>query len=307
MSTEPAATMSPAAQTSAPNSRGRLFVIQTGLVTTAIALGIVYWLSHHTEFDPMGFYVKLIIPLGAIGIGALAGSGYGIASAWSGAKIGRGLLLTVCALLVVAYFVAKYIEFRDLVTQYPQIAGWSFFDYYHFDTVNMTFTSTRSGSTPGDPLGMWGYAFRLLEIGGFVLGGLIVPGIMKSRPYCDACQRYQTTKELGLLPITPVNAVAAQTPEAAAEEASARYERLRGFAEAGDVDAFRAEIAPFASDQKAIGKQPTRTRLRLIYCKGCSTGRLEGALLSGKGENVKVDLLPGANVTAAFINGMGYA
>ena len=94
----------------------------------------------------MGFYVKLIIPLGAIGVGALAGSGYGIASAWTGAKIGRGLLLTVCLLLVAAYFVAKYIEFRDLVTQYPQIAGWSFFDYYHFGTTNMTFTSTRAGA-----------------------------------------------------------------------------------------------------------------------------------------------------------------
>jgi hypothetical protein len=286
-----------------------MFVIQTGLITTTVALGIVYWLSHHTEFDPMGFYVKLIIPLGAIGVGALAGSGYGIASAWTGAKIGRGLLLTVCALLVAAYFVAKYIEFRDLVTQYPQIAAWSFFDYYHFDTVNMTFTSTRSGSHAGDPLGLWGYAFRLLEIGGFLLGGLIVPGIMKARPYCDACQRYRTTKELGLLPIANLNAVdprAPATPEAA-DAAAALYEKLRKIAEAGDAAAFKAELDPFAAMQKQIGKQPTRTRLRLIYCKGCSSGVLEGAILSGKGEHVKVELLPSAKVSHQFISGMGYA
>ncbi len=288
----------------APSGRGRLFVVQTGLATTALALYGVYYLSHHAEFNPMGFYVKFIIPLGAIGVGLIAGLGYGIASAWTGAKIGRGLLLTVCALLITAYFAAQYIEYRELVSQYEGLEEQlSFVRYFHLATIEMTFT--RRGEE-GDALGYVGYFFRLLEIGGFVGGGLIAPLVMKSKPYCDGCQRYQTTKDLGVLPVTPAAGDdPAKTPEVAADEAAARYERLRAFAEVGDAIAFRGELAPFAGDQKAIGKHPTRTRLRLIYCKGCSTGKLEGAVLTGKGENVRVDLLPGATVSAAFVNGMG--
>jgi hypothetical protein len=307
MTTDPSAVPSMTMLTPAPRSRGGLFVIQTGLITTAVALAIVYWLSHKTEFNPMGFYVKFIIPLGAIAVGALAGSGYGMASSWTGAKIGRGLLWMVTTLLVIAYFVAQYVEFLDLPAEIrSQI--W-FIDYYHFTTTDMTFTSTRSGSQPGEPLGLWGYCFRLLEIGGFVLGGLIAPLVMKAKPYCDACQRYQTTKELGLLPIAPLNAPKTKEPpsEEAVNEATARYDRLRGYAEAGDAPAFRAEVATFANDQKAIGKQQTRTRLRLIYCRGCSSGKFEGAVLTGTGENVKEEPLPSATVSAAFINGMGFA
>ena len=308
MTTDPFA-LAPATTTPpATAGKGRLFVIQTGLVTTAIALAIVYWLSHKTEFNPMGFYVKLILPLGAIAVGALAGLGYGLASRWTGAKIGRGLLITVCALLVAAYFVAQYIEFRDLDLMYEDTGERvAFIDYFHIVTINMTFTSSRSGSAPGEPLGLWGYAFRALEIGGFVLGGLIAPLVMMSKPYCEPCQRYQTTKELGVVPTTPANAAtdATTSPEAVAEEAAAWHERLRSMAEAGDAAGFRAAIAPYAGEQKSINKMPTRTRLRLIYCKGCASGKLEGAVLSGQGENVQVDLLPDAKVSSAFINGMG--
>jgi hypothetical protein len=309
MTMDPSAVPSMTMLAAPPRSKGGLFVIQTGLITTAIALAIVYWLSHKTEFNPMGFYVKFIIPLGAIAVGALAGSGYGLASSWTGAKIGRGLLWMVTALLIIAYFVAQYIEYRDLHLTYEDTGEpvW-FIDYFHFTTTSMTFTSTRSGAQPGEPLGMWGYCFRLLEIGGFVLGGLIAPLVMMAKPYCDACQRYQTTKELGLLPIVPLTAdkKAAPTEENVAE-ATARYDRLRAHAEAGDAAAFRAEVATFANDQKAIGKQQTRTRLRLIYCKGCSNGKFEGAVLTGTGENVKEEPLPSANVSAAFISGMGFA
>src|SRR5688572_5840866 len=173
MHTDPAATIPQSLAPPTTGGRGRVFVIQTGLITTAIALGLVYWLSHATEFNPMGFYVKFIIPLGAIAVGALAGAGYGLASSWTGAKIGRGLLLTVMALLIAAYFTAQYIEFREMDLVYEDTGQpVSFIDYFHATTVNMTFTSTRSGAQEGEPLGMWGYAFRLLEIGGFVLGGL---------------------------------------------------------------------------------------------------------------------------------------
>lgn len=170
----------------------------------------------------------------------------------------------------------------------------------------MTFRDSQPGAEPGEPLGMAAYFVRLLEIGGLVLGGMVVPLVMMRRPYCEACQRYQTTSYLGLIPIEPIRpAGGAVDPDLAAKESSARRERFRRFAEAGDVDAFLNELEPFLSEHRAIAAMRRRTRLQLNYCRSCLSGRLEIALLVDKGDNVEVELLPGANVGPAFVTGMG--
>lgn len=113
MPLDPNAVASDTAIAPATSIRGQLFVLQTGLATTALALGGVYWLSHYADTDPMGWYGGRIIPAGAICVGTVAGSGYGAASWWTGVKIGRGLLYAVCALLIVAYFVAQFINTKN--------------------------------------------------------------------------------------------------------------------------------------------------------------------------------------------------
>src|SRR5690606_3808450 len=91
------------------NRKGQLFVLQTGLITSALALLGVWWLSWYEEINPMGWYVNFILPAGAVLVGLVAASGYGIAAWLSGLKIGRGLLAAMAGLLILAYFGALYL------------------------------------------------------------------------------------------------------------------------------------------------------------------------------------------------------
>src|SRR3954467_8419799 len=76
-----------------------LIVLLGGFITSALTLAGIYWLNRKSpDFHPMGFYANYVIPAGAILVGLVAGSGYGIASWLTGARIGRGLLWTVVAM-----------------------------------------------------------------------------------------------------------------------------------------------------------------------------------------------------------------
>src|SRR5678815_2792706 len=80
------------------------FVLQCGIVTSVLALAGVYWLGRNTtDFHIMGWYANYVIPAGALIVGLVAGSGYGIASWFSGVRISRGLLWTVLLLQTGAY------------------------------------------------------------------------------------------------------------------------------------------------------------------------------------------------------------
>jgi hypothetical protein len=55
-------------------------VILAGLLTTALALLGVYVLDAKGDFNIMGWHLNYVIPGGAIIVGLVASSGYGVAS-----------------------------------------------------------------------------------------------------------------------------------------------------------------------------------------------------------------------------------
>ena len=295
-----------------PIGRGRLFVLQTGLVTTALTLVAVYLLSRWDEdVNVMGWYFWWIVPAGALLVGLAAGSGYGLASRWMGVKIGHRLVLTILALPIGAYAAAQYIEFRSMHLVYEDTLEPVGF-WYYFHAATMAWSWQERGGVAGEPFGMWGYLFRLLEVTGFVAGGLVAPLLAMAQPYCDACQRYKKTKELGLLPasVAPresdekdddARATYAAEQRVALDAGTALYDRLGELAAAGDIAGFRTAFETFQDDedQRAIAALPIRIKLQLAYCPTCYHATLEGSLVAGHGENAKVELLPTAPVAPA--------
>ena len=89
----------PPAPRGAREERSHSLVLLSGLISTALALLAVYILDTKTEdFHVMGWYANYVIPIGAILVGVVASSGYGLASWLSGVKITRSLLWTVLVL-----------------------------------------------------------------------------------------------------------------------------------------------------------------------------------------------------------------
>jgi hypothetical protein len=175
-------------------------VLLCGLASTAAALVGIYVLDRVApDFNIMGWYADYVLPIGALLVGIVASSGYGIASWVSGLKITKKMLWIILALQSIAYFAAQYIEFEHLnLAHRSDNSPVGFFEYYDFGA--RSFAWQKHDGTPGEPLGVFGYFFRALEMIGFAAGGLIVPVAMRGKPYCDGCQRYMRTRQLAYFP-----------------------------------------------------------------------------------------------------------
>jgi hypothetical protein len=88
-------------------------VLMAGGASTILALVAVYLLEQ-VGFNAMGQYADFVLPIGAIGVGLVASSGFALASWRSGTRLSGALLIAVLAMLVCAYFLPRYLEFRLL-------------------------------------------------------------------------------------------------------------------------------------------------------------------------------------------------
>src|SRR3954454_6120519 len=93
-------------------TRARWSIIQTGLITTGLALFGVYVLANRiNDVQVMNLYIFTWIAAGAWIVGTVAGSGYAVASWWNGMRVRGWLLLMVIAIQLLAYFCAHYVQF----------------------------------------------------------------------------------------------------------------------------------------------------------------------------------------------------
>ncbi|HSN91761.1 MAG TPA: hypothetical protein VLS93_11085 [Anaeromyxobacteraceae bacterium] len=275
-------------------------VLAGGLATTALALAGVWALSRYAETNVMGWYANYVLPVGAILVGLVASSGFGIGSWLGGARITGGLLAAVAVALLAGYWAAQLLEFHLL---FPEGASFEdgtpagFLDWY--DAVTRSFAWEDHGKA-GAPLGAFGYALRAGEMLGFAGGGLVAPALLRKAPYCSACRVYMRSPLVALLPagIAPKRVSKRNVDELAARETQAReayeralvgLERLLAAGRAGDPAAFAAAAAeegPLAS-RSAAEKLSARVHLQAVHCRRCGAGELRAQLVTGQGSQIR--------------------
>ena len=290
--------ISPPVPTTGLESKNPILLILLGLVTTAAALGAVWGINLVSDdFNLMGLYMLWIIPVGALLVGVAAGSGYGLGSWWTGVRISRNLLLAVVLLQIAAYFAAQYIDYLHLLSQIgPESENPGFLAFFDWSTRQIQFKG-ESDSDYGDPLGTWGYAFRALELGGFVLGGMVVPLALKAKPYCEQCQVYMRTRDLVLLPASTPNRKIKRKDTDAIEAWQAENEVAHQAGmdlldniwqavdkrQIGVINDIVSEHKPHA---KETGKLLGRIALSISTCPSCAKGHLFAASLTGHGNDI---------------------
>jgi hypothetical protein len=143
-----------------------LVVLALGLISTGITMFVVHRIAEH-HFWVMGWYVGLVMPFGPFLIGLASSVGF-LAGMWlTGHRNGTASVVAIAAALLGGYIGAHYVEFQRLNPPGTLDANglpptfWWFYD-----------ASTRAIYTSKGPLGVFGYALRLLEIGGLLFGGL---------------------------------------------------------------------------------------------------------------------------------------
>lgn len=286
-STAPAAAAAPS-RTSRPEASAdhrTEFVVACGSFTTMIALAAVYALAR-SGTNIMGWYANFILPAGAMLVGAVAASGYGVAAWGLGLKMSKKLIWSVVGQLALAYLIAQYEQFSRVVREG---SGIGFFEW--FDAMTRSFAWDNHGH-PGEPFGIWGYAMRVLEVAGFVAGGALVPLVLKTKPYCDPCRSYLRTRSLGVTPAGVNVSVLGRYDKAEAQQAyQAAVERVNGFLEAvreGRRDQMRSFLDTHAPqrESRAAHKKSARMVLNLARCPRCADGFVSVIRMQGQGNNI---------------------
>jgi uncharacterized protein (DUF2267 family) len=133
-------------------------------------------------------------------------------------------------------------------------------------------------------------------------------------PYCDNCQRYMSTKLLGIVPAsvphkkikkseTAALEAYQKEQEQATDAGEASLQRLRDAITASDSERFKSELAA-AGDRKANDKLPRRLHVSLSWCKGCESGRLLPKAVEGQGKQMKITKLPTTDASPEFVRAM---
>jgi hypothetical protein len=256
-------------------------VTAAGAATTLLALAAVFALAHDGT-NVMGWYANYVIPAGALLVGAIAASGYGIAAWFTGLKMTRRLMLSVIGQLVLSYFIAQYEEYRHAVPG-GEIGFWSW-----FDLVTRAFSFAGHDGSPGSPFGTWGYAMRALEIIGFIAGGWAVPAALRAKPYCDACRTYRRTKRIALMPGGFPN-----------DGGSDGFVVLYTAAAAVDRKTFDSTILRYGPLKEAREAQKARSRIAIdaVRCPRCAEGYLAATRFEGQGKQIRRFTLPSQPLT----------
>jgi hypothetical protein len=289
-----------------------ILILAAGLVTTVLSLVVVHLIGEaNSDFQIMAYYAAFILPIGAIAVGVAAGSGYGVASWGTGRKVGGGLLITTFVLLALAYCGGQYVEYLGVAPHYEDGSPVGFFTFY--DAVTRTIRMSMSHSkNPTGELGLFGYAFRLLELAGFVGGGLVIPIALRSKPYCDGCWRYMRTRQLALVPASvPKRKIAKKDTlaqqafdtemQSALESGLKQAEVLLKAGESGDAGVVRQQLEPLAEHKKETGKLPARIEVKLSSCPSCSSGIMTVSMIIGQGDKTKTEVVGRTPVTSAFV------
>jgi hypothetical protein len=287
----------------APPTRSRqpnFIVLASGIASAVLTLVALHFVQQQVEADILT-YTYAIIPVGATGVGLVAGSGYAVASRVSGMRVRGWLLLSVLALQLSLYGTGEYIEF---VSHGPMIdpgtgGRLSFDRWVHLTTVNMRWLQSKEDEPPvlfqkntpppeDNRLGMEGYLYRGLGVLGFLFGGAVPLLIVGAIPYCNLCQRYMRRSVLLKMPASAPTGVIRlskkiklDTPEhhAALHQCTDLLEQARQLIQAGDIERFgdlmRTNHTSIASSVVLVG------RLRINYCPQCRQGELIGELIAG--------------------------
>lgn len=291
-------------------------VVASGLLTTAVALGIGSFLDHVSDgkFHIMGWFANGIIPAGAILIGIAAAVGYMIAALYLGTRIGGKLLVVIGITTLLAYFGAYYWEFwyegpLVLKTTGERVGFWHYFD---INTRAIYFVSSR-GSAPQGPqegLGALGYGVRLLELVGFMGGTIALPLILKSKRYCAHCEQYQRTVTFATMPaskppkktmgfISPRKVVFDDEDNAIMAGSLEVVKKLTEFAAAENGAEFKTIVESHKPRTKESNKLPRRLSLFFSRCDQCGRGVFHPTIIAGiDGKNAQQVVILTQDITA---------
>lgn len=281
-----------ASSSSLPERSPGLLVYACGVGTTALVVVLVQVLNG-AEFNAMGLYANGILPVGAILVGVLSGTGYALGSRFLNVKLSKGFVVGMIATGVGDWFALQYFEYASLLEQYryaPTMLG--YLDYLTQTATSMTFGRVGS-SGEGTELGRAGYFFKALELSGFALGTMVPSWTLFAMPYCRRCRCYLKVEQTSFVVSALSHAEAMKLDRFSMKKPA----RTAALAEAQHLVQERAaevlariQQAPLAEVRAALGaldvvgkgkeKPAAQVSFRLKKCPRCESHHVVATLVT---------------------------
>ena len=255
-------------------SRARWAVIQTGLITTGLALfGVFVLASRISEQQVMNLYMAGWIPAGVILVGIIAGSGYLMGAWWFGVGVGPRLLAVILLLQLSAYCAAQYAEFQTLNLFHRRTGeAVGFLEYFRYTTE--TWTPDTTAQQLPRPLGRWGYALRAGEAILFALGGMGAALALVGKPRCGICGGQLRRRRIGAIP--------------ADADTAKLLARLGDLARQGNIRAFKVVLESARPSGDIGANAGGAIALYLMGCAVCGNGYIVPGLATEQSEAMKI-------------------
>ncbi len=180
-------------------------IIGGGLLTTLAAFALSAY-SISKDFAFISWLAWFVIPLGCIFLGAISASGFFIAARIRQQKMSLAGAVLMVVILVPSYFMHYGFVYRHTTFQtdnqvVPAYEAMNFLEFYRFEMTTRVYVSHRAADEEkarAKPVGNWGYLYALIEILGFLTGGVGFLLICAQWAYCDECKRYFLDKRIGV-------------------------------------------------------------------------------------------------------------
>ena len=178
--------------------------ILTTIAGVGAAIGVVainVSLQRALDFDFLGLTFAFVIPAGALFGGMGAAPGYYIAARATNTLPSRRMLFEMLAIAFSTWMLMHWVEYASIRFADGSLVrdAISFWEYLCLRAEHLRLTLNATSGPRGETtseLGVLGYGHELLQIFGFLAGGLVIWLALKSREACERCSRYAQTKRL---------------------------------------------------------------------------------------------------------------
>ena len=171
-----------------------LGTIILGIITTIVTAIVCSWVEINWDFAIYSFMLFFIIPVGAVGAGMAAASGYYFGAQVLHLPISKRLTFNIVMASISAFFIIKYIPYYFLKVNGVLIRDFmNFFSYLNFTLTHSSYSLVRFSGSTGE-IGSWGYGIAFLQLLGFTGAGLYISGLLHEKPFCKECSKYYSKK-----------------------------------------------------------------------------------------------------------------
>lgn len=178
-----------------------VFTTFAGIVAAISVVSINVGLERWLDLDLLGLTVWFVVPGGALVGGFGAASGYYAAARATQTLPSRRMLFEMLAIGFSTWLLMHWVDYATISLSdgsmvRDQVPFWY---YLKLRTEHLQLIIQNQGGQTIDTtpeLGILGYVHELLQIIGFLVGGLIMWLALKAREACTACGRYARTTRL---------------------------------------------------------------------------------------------------------------